>query len=204
MGNIVAGSALQKGMSMANYALLNAAVPAACYDDSSTLDQGWGYTTPHYDPDTATQQLSYRYKLNAVNGRLINFYLPDDDALEKWELNNYTSGPFSLGAKPQRYNGGTTGYYYNPAAAPGARLGINFQTVVGRFVTTPHEAMSYVAQSPTKTVGADGRTAGSIGPKVNMSAYGFDDVHSAEFNFTLQNTTAFYNQLLDELRIPRY
>jgi pimeloyl-ACP methyl ester carboxylesterase len=204
MGNIVAGSALQKGMSMANYALLNAAVPAACYDDSSTLDQGWGYTTPHYDPDAGTQNLSYRYKLNSVSGNLINFYLPDDDALEKWELNNYTSGPFSLGAKPQRYNGGTTGYYYDPAATAGQRLGITYQTVVGRFVTTPHEAMSYVAQSPTKTVGADGRTAGSIGPKVDMTGYSFGDVHSAEWNFTLQDTTSFYNRLLDEFGIPRF
>ncbi len=33
MGNIVAGSALRDGLQVDNYALLNAAVPAACYDE---------------------------------------------------------------------------------------------------------------------------------------------------------------------------
>ena len=196
MGGIVCGSALQKGMSVDNYVLCHAAVPAACYDDSSTLDQGWGYTTPHYDSDAVTRSLSYRYKLNSVSGNVINFYLPADDALDKWELNNYTSGPFSLGAKPQRYNAGTTGYYYDPGAPAGERLAINYPTVVGRFVTTPHEAMSYVAQSPTKTVGADGRTAGSIDDQLDLAGFGFGGAHSAEFTFTLQKTTSFYNELL--------
>ncbi len=196
MGGIVCGSALQKGMSIDNYVLCHAAVPAACYDENPTLDQGWGYATPHYDPDEGTRHLSYRYKLNSAIGNLTNFFLPADDALEAWELNNYTSAPFSLGAKPQRYNAGTTGYYYNPGAPAGQRLAINYHTTVGRYVTTPDEAMAYVAQSPTKTVGADGRTAGSIDDKVDLTGFGFGGVHSAEFTFTLQKTTPFYNELL--------
>lgn len=201
MGGIVCGSALQKGMNVDNYALLNAAVPAACYDDSPTLDQGWDYTTPHYDSDEDTRNLSYRYKLNSINGTLINFYLSGDDALEAWEVNNYTSGPFSLGTRPQRYNAGATGYYYNPNASTGQRLGINYPALVGRFITSPHEAMSYVAQSPTKAVGADGRTAGSIDDKVDMAMYGFGGMHSAQFRFALQQTVSFYNELLTKFDI---
>jgi hypothetical protein len=170
-------------------------------DDSPTLDQGWDYTTPHYDSDEDTRNLSYRYKLNSVNGTLINFYLSGDDALEAWEVNNYTSGPFSLGTRPQRYNAGVTGYYYNPNASTGQRLGINYPALVGRFITSPHEAMSYVAQSPTKAVGADGRTAGSIDDKVDMAVYGFGGMHSAQFRFALQQTVSFYNELLTKFDI---
>jgi hypothetical protein len=61
--------------------------------------------------------------------------------------------------------------------------------------------MSYVAQSPTKTVGADGRTAGSIDDKVDLTGFGFGGVHSAEFTFTLQKTTSFYNELLRKFDI---
>lgn len=206
MGGIVSASALIKGMRIVNYALLNAAVPAACYDDSTTLYQGWGYITPHYDGDQGTRDLSYRYKLNADGGNFVNFYLPADDALRAWEFNNDTPGNagrfLATGYKPQGYNLGSTGYYYDPAAQVGERLGINFQTVVGRFVNTAHEAMSYVAQSPTKTVGADGRTAGSIDRSVDMTNFGFGDVHSAEFNFTAQKTKPFFNRLLEEFGLP--
>ena len=64
--------------------------------------------------------------------------------------------------------------------------------------------MAYVAQSPTKAVGADGRTGGSIGPDVDLSGYGFGGVHSAEFHFTIHKTVDFYNRLLDEFGIPRF
>ena len=39
MGNFVAGEALRNGMSVLNYVMLNAAVPALCYDDNPNLRQ---------------------------------------------------------------------------------------------------------------------------------------------------------------------
>ena len=204
MGGIVCGSALQKGMIVTNYALCHAALPAACYDDSSTLDQGWGYTTPHYDPDAGTRNLSYRYKLNSAPGNLINFYLLADDALQKWEWNNDTpnGGRFPLvGSKPQLYGIGIDGYGYTPAAPVGSRLNLTKNGHM-RWVNTPHEAMAYVAQSPTRTVGADGDTGGSIDGKVNLDGFNFGDVHSAEYNFTTQKTKPFFNRILEEFDIP--
>jgi hypothetical protein len=211
MGNVVAASALKKGMSVANYALLNGAVSAGCFDERGILDQGWGYPTPFWDADESTSSLSHRSQLAAVNGNLINFFLPDDDALLKWEWNNDTPGGLIpgpgnhipiLGSKPQRYNLGGTGYYYDPAKPAGERLGINYPTVNGRFVTTPHECMSYLAQSPMRAVGAEGRTLGSVDGSVDMSGYSFGDVHSAEFNFRLQQTVPFYNRMLEEFDLP--
>jgi hypothetical protein len=203
MGGVVCASALRQGMSVTNYALCHAAVPAACYDDSSTLDQGWGYTTPHYAPDQETRNLSYRYKLNSVDGNLISFFLQNDSALVAWEYNNDTpeGGRFSfVGSKPQSYGTSTTSYYYNPSAPMGQRLGI-MPTTVGRFVSKPDEAMAYVAQSPTKAVGAEGRAAGSIDDSVDLNGYGFEDVHNAEYSFTTQKTKSFYNRLLEEFAL---
>ena len=39
MGNIVVGSALIEGMTINNYALMQAAVPAACYDEREAIRQ---------------------------------------------------------------------------------------------------------------------------------------------------------------------
>ena len=39
MGNIVVGSALREKAVINNYALMNAAIPAECYDDRSDLRQ---------------------------------------------------------------------------------------------------------------------------------------------------------------------
>lgn len=211
MGNVVAGSAMKKGMSITNYALLNGAISAGCFDDRSTLDQGWGYTTPFYDTDPATSALSHRNQLAGIGGNLINFFLPADDSLLKWEGNNGTpcgliptSGNrfIAVGSKPQRYNLRTTGYYYGTANPAGQRLGINFPSVNGRFVATSHECMSYIAQSPMKAVGAEADTAGSIDSSVDMRSYGFDKLHSAQFVFRLQPTVPFYNRMLEEFDLP--
>jgi hypothetical protein len=195
MGNIVAGSALKKGMAVQNYALLNAAVPALCYDQNAPIR--WNYTTPDDDPDPLTKALAYLNQLSNVGGTLINFHLENDFATTTaWESNNWLF-------KPQRFNSGATGYYYDRSKPAGQRLGISFATSIGRFVRTAHEAMAYVDQSRSKTVGAEPAALGSIDRRVDMSAsYGFDTQHSAQWERALQQTTPFYNRVLDEFGIP--
>jgi hypothetical protein len=200
MGNIVAGSALQKGMVIQNYALLNAAVPAMCYDTSTSLYQSgalWKSTTPDGDTDAGTRALGYGGKLASVPGNLINFYLPQDLATTTlWESNNFSFKPQTLGAIPVPPF--TTGYYYDPAATLGQRIGINYVSAVGRFVNTPHESMAYAVHSRTKTLGAEDRANGSIDSKVNMDGYGFGTEHSAQFNFRVQLCQFFYYDLLNK------
>lgn len=204
MGNIVAGSALKKGMQVVNYALLNAAVPAMCYDTNTTLYQSgafWKSPTPDNDSDEGTRALGYSGQLQAVSGNLVNFFLPGDFATTTlWEGNNYTVKPQKLAAIPGPPF--TTGYYYDPEDSPGQRIGITYVTVVGRFVTTAHEAMSYAVHSRTRTVGAQGEVNGAIDDAINLDTYDFGTEHSAQFNFDLLHTTAFYNRLLEEFGIP--
>jgi hypothetical protein len=212
MGNIVAGSAFKRGMAAPNYALLNAAVPAICYDNNPDLIQtSWGYTTPNDDSDLATKALAYAGQLGTLNTNAVNFYLSADSALAKWEENNDTPGPAGrflgpielwIGSKPQRYNVFTTGYGYDRTAPSGKRLYITFFTAFGRYMIDPHEAMAYAVQSPTKTVGAESRTAGAIGDSDDLNGYGFNDEHSAAFNRSVQQTMPFYEHLMVKLGIP--
>jgi pimeloyl-ACP methyl ester carboxylesterase len=202
MGNIVAGSALEKGASVAKYALLNSVAPAICFDTSGTVVQtAWGYVTPNDDPDPATVALSYQGRLSNVSGNLINFFLPNDSALALWELNNDSpvGGRYPLvGSKPHQWpeeNMSNAGYSYLRTAAAGQKLKI---TLVGgqRTLASTDEAMAFAVQASSLTVGADGRTRGSIHDWTDMTAYGFDSVHSAEFLFTIQQTRDFYGTLL--------
>lgn len=207
MGNIVAGSALEKGASVANYALLNAAVPAICYDTSGNVVQtSWGYITPNDDPDSATVALTYQSRLANVSGNLVNFFLPADSALSAWELNNDSpsGGRFPLvGTKPHQWPEGsleTAGYRYQRTATAGQKLRV-VRVAGERILASPDEAMGFAVQAPSLTVGADGRTRGSIDDWADMTAYGFDSVHSAEFLFTIHQTRDFYGTLLLKLGV---
>ena len=61
--------------------------------------------------------------------------------------------------------------------------------------------MSYVVQSQTWTVGTDGRTRGSVDSDVDLSGYGFDTQHSAQWERTLQQTLEFYDELLIQFQL---
>jgi hypothetical protein len=198
LGNIVVGSALQRGMSVANYALLNAAVPAMCYDESAEL-RWWTYTTPNDDPDPGTKALAYSGQFKMLNTNVVNFYLPlDSVAGIDWDFNNRQF-------KPQRYDGalgyGLTGYAYDPSEPAGRRLSINFLFAFGRYLIDPHEAMPYAVQSLTRTVGVDGTTSGSVRWAVPLDTWNFGDQHSAEWDRNLQETALFYDELMFRINI---
>ena len=223
MGNVVVGDALQQGMKINNYALLNAAIPAACYDTSTTLPPApttttagvlgtvheWDASTPDDDPDTATQNLAYRGRLKNVSGNLTSFYLPQDYATSyAWEVNNVLAKPpvYPIAGAPDTEDGYLVFEWgYNRNAPSGQKL---YKGVPGaaRYLTDRDEANSYACRTWAKAVGAEGKTAGPIGAKVDLSSstYGnFNTEHSAEFDRNIQQLEAFYNALLDSLRIPR-
>ena len=198
LGGVVCGSALKKGMSVDNYASLNSTVPAICYDTNTNLYQsGWNYTTPDADTDAATRALGYRGQLSSVSTNIINFYFPDDPILNGlWANNNHYT-------KPQRFNAGLSGYFYNPQAASGQKLGISYLTVVGRFVSTPEEAMGYVDQSRATATGAEGRTAGAVSSGVDMDNYDFGTDHDWLFDLDIQKAQPAYYDILKNFRIPQ-
>ena len=118
MGNVVSGSAFQHGMIVDSYALLNAAVPAICYQ--ANVQRRWpsfsgiyaaitahrDYNvpspnpnaphsgTPVDDPDANIRGISYLNQLSALNARVINFYLESDFATSiSWNANNMALRP---------------------------------------------------------------------------------------------------------------
>jgi hypothetical protein len=199
MGNVVVSSAIQEGMHVENYALLNAAVPAMCYDGSKVLFE-FDRETPDGDTDPITRDRGFKEKtLNTNNARLINFYLENDFALSDenlgWVANNRNF-------KPESFNLGTTGYDYNPERALGTKVHITFALDFGRHLRLFQESAAYASASRTKTVGAEGRTMGSISEKVDMDAeYGFGNMHSAEWLLRIQKTARFYHDLMKKLQL---
>jgi hypothetical protein len=156
--------------------------------------------TPDGDADPITKALGFKEKISQTNNaRLINFYLTNDSALADenfgWVGNNRSY-------KPESFNLGTTGYDYDPERAAGTKFLITFALDFGRHLRLFQESAAYATASRTKTVGADGRTAGSISDKVDMDAeYGFGETHSAEWLWRIQKTDRFYHDLMKKLNL---
>jgi hypothetical protein len=163
--------------------------------------------TPDHDADMSTRALAYLGQMSNLSTQLSNFYDGEDFALNGWEYNN-------AHFKPQRMNGssppdphgdGTNGYYFNPNADPGEKLGVSFLSQVGRFVRTAHEAMAYVDQSRSRTAGVQ-QLRGSIVGNVNTNEppFAFGTDHGAEWNNSVQTTVPFYNELMESFGIKHY
>lgn len=230
MGNIVAGSALSGGLTADNYALMQAAVPAACYDDRTIINQTqitthsvsfgvihvtnitvWDEESPDDDPDSATRNLAYRGMLNNIgqNCNLINFYLEADQATSyAWEINNDTTKP----------SGPLAGHFrYNRSNPNGQKLYKDYGGGIYDYMwLSRYESMSFACRTWGKAVGAEGRTEGAIpaSSKVNLGSAtfqlpgesqgsGFGDEHSGQFNDSIQYLKLFYDTLLDKLQVER-
>jgi pimeloyl-ACP methyl ester carboxylesterase len=222
MGNIVCGSALQKGLGVQNYVLMEAAVPAGCFDSSGGNGAGGvnGYQrfwnkeaskpTPDYHHDT-TLGLTKGYRGffdtigNNVAGEVVNFHNFDDYALAtgrkfggmleaNWEKNEETY-------KPDDLAGHYAGYEYD-AGSRAARVATN---VWERAVTDSYEMKAFVARHRSKAVGAVDASfgnlpGGSIGENVNLRSYGFRDQdydHSGQFNRRVQQLHQLYERILE-------
>ena len=212
MGNIVTGEALKLGMQVSNYALMQAAVPAGCYDEAQLINEYPMFLNAeqsHPTPDFANPDKGYRGLLKGVTGELTNFYNANDFALAtgttlgfstNWEANQRDYKPDDLPVGPGSYQ-------YAPAATPPDHRGsVSFTLSVGRFVTDPHEMMAFIARPRSRAVGAEGRTGSPIRGGVNLegSSYGFGNKrydHSGQFNRTIQVLQPFYRKLAEKLGV---
>ena len=186
MGNIVVGSALIEGMTVNNYALMQAAVPAACYDEREAIRQTqtathtvklnfwgtelpvgrvtvWDEESPDDDPDSITRNLAYRGMLKDIGQHCnpINFYLPADNATSyTWEINNDVTKPpggMSANFRYRRENpNGEKLYKYN----------VNHNEIIDYYLSSRYEAVSLACRTWSKAVGAEARTEGAI-PSAN-------------------------------------
>ncbi|MEI6033433.1 MAG: hypothetical protein WCS65_04010, partial [Verrucomicrobiae bacterium] len=224
MGNIVVGEAMRLGMQVSNYALMQPAVPAACYDEREVLKQTstyqhsflgvnvtmWDEASPDDDPDASTRNMAYPGMLKDIgqNGNLVLFYLPNDAATSyAWELNNDLTKP----------SGTLSGQFrYDRNAQPGQKLYRDFGGGLHEYSwTSRRESASFACRTWGKAAGADGRTQGSISEagRVDLSGPtfalpgetepGFGDEHSGQFTVRIQSLKTFYDTLMDELQLPR-
>lgn len=210
MGNIVVSSALEKGMSVDNFCLLNAAISARCFHQDAPL------TLAHVpldedlsdDPKPWVRALSYKgnaagglARLEAVEGEITNFYLPNDSALgwSGWKLNNSLLKPDPLSS-----------YEYENIPA------IDFHEVqwdpIGlalRVITDPHEAMAMVNCSWSEAIGStqahvDPTSGKGIDANVNLALppFLFGAEHEAAFKWQPAKTWRFYAALWSRLELP--
>jgi len=219
-GNVVVGSAIQKGLTFTNYILLEAALPTGCY---STLGQYNNYTPfvtkeqTSPTPDFAAS-LGYRGFIMPSKANVNHyfcFYNPQDFALS---TGTYLWGTFStsweadqLGYKPDGAPGQTHSGLYdiyngNPNFSTiQAHIGDDGYTITGyRTVTDIHESMSFVARPRSQAVGADPNSDAIFnGALPGSSLYnlqttdGFTNQltdHSGQFNRNLYQVQSLYNQ----------
>jgi pimeloyl-ACP methyl ester carboxylesterase len=224
MGNIVTSSALNRGLTVDNYVLLQAAVPAGCYDTSSGINSYGVFATAEASkttPDLAVPDMGYRGYLANVSGNLVNFYNANDFALATGNLATFTHIPFlwwidanweanEVESKPDYFTSQVYNYDSTQTLLQRGQLLIRHAGptyTVDHYVTDPQESMSFVARPRSKAVGALADVGGTITSQVDLNAnFGFDrnrDEHSAEFNWNIQRVGGFYSELLSDL-LPQH
>lgn len=191
MGNIVAGEAIRLGMNVNNYALMQSAVPSACYDDNEarvrqTLQQThtrygksftmWDNVTPDGDSDTYTRECAYRGRFvhpNLQNVNMVSFFLPPDYATYvPWEINNDQSKPENGGFAAE--------FHYYPNNQNGQKLykfhteitgdsrGIVAREALDHYITDPYEAMPFACHTWGKAQGAQSTAMGVIRSNIDL------------------------------------
>ena len=220
-GNIVCGAALTDyDLTIDNYVLTQAAVPAGSYDASGGQNDPnsingyarfWAKEARNPTPDFA-DDLGYRGYLAALNasGNAVNFHNFDDFALasgrallERVEV-NWEANEDSY--KPDGSFSNSNWYTYVPSNPTGQRCQLVDAVIVGRFVTDPHESMALVARPRSKAVGARAGVQGSIDDEFDLAAAPLEfspssDDHSAQVARRIQQVWFYYTELGDALRV---
>ena len=216
-GNIVMMEALKELATvnqspLDNYVMMQAAVPAHCYDTTVPGFQ------PFLDAETSLTHTPNSYAnyaagiTNAVRGRIVNFYNIVDYALAtatnnflginvSWEGNQTLFKPLVF-----------FGYYYNVTNGTAILTTNQFNAgegVIPRTVTDPLELMPFVARPRSLAAGSQGGIGQNVnGGEIDLFSIGFRDKgydHSGEFNRNIQDSVVqqFYPQLKSKLFPPQ-
>jgi pimeloyl-ACP methyl ester carboxylesterase len=200
MGNVVMAEALKLQLAASqqnvnNYVLMQGAVPASCYD--TTFTNYAPFLAAEQSEPTPNTYWGYPGAINqAVSGNLVDFFNTNDFALVtgtlgginvSWEANQELFKPDTI-----------LGY-----RTDGINCANGFNVI-----SDPREIMSFCARPRSRAVGAQPGVGGQVyaPAQVDLRAnFGFDnkaEQHSAEFNWPVQTTAAFYYTLLHSLIPP--
>jgi len=195
MGGIVMMQALNAELAASrqdidNYVLMQAAVPAHCYD--TNLANYAPFLTAESSSPTPDTYRGYPGSINgALRGRMVNFFNTNDYALAtgtilgraiNWEGNEISYKP-------------DTGYYIT-SGTNAWKTG-----TPSRLLTDFREVMSFAARPRSKAVGAQPDVGGVILTSQEMDLTGQFNFqsdkteHSAQFNYNIQRAWPFYRQL---------
>ncbi len=221
-GNNVCGAALTAyGLTVNNYVLSQAAVPAGCYDTSGSQSDPnsiYGYARfwnkeGNWPTADESADLGYRGYLSSlsVSGQVVNFFNSDDyalgaGALSPWELNQELYKPNNITSiRSYAFNTGAPGQPYSLGARCFLR-GTHFGVFQERQVVDIHESMSFVARSRSRAVGARSSVGGSIKDEFNLAeaplafSARIDD-HGAQVARRIQQLWPYYEQLGIKLEV---
>jgi pimeloyl-ACP methyl ester carboxylesterase len=199
MGNIVASEAIRLGMRVDNYALMQAAVPSACYDDDERTRHTepesikfellninlqvynfWNKQTPDDDPDLETRKLAYRGRFKNIgqNTNLTSFFLPGDYAtFIPWQVNNDLTKPEGILATSFAYErnnpSGEKLFKYHTEVDSHGGIPFDVKVVDYYLENSYYEAMAYACSTWGKALGAQNVARGSIDNEVNLSELRF-------------------------------
>ncbi len=175
-----------------NYVLMQAAVPAHCYDP--LLANYAPFMAAEVSSPTPDTYRGYPGPIDlALRGQMVNFFNTNDFALAtgtilgksvSWESNE-------IKYKPD--------VFYSSDGSNALWTGLP-----NRLLTDPREIMAFVSRPRSKAVGAQPGVAGVIGGGQvdltgNFNFLGDKTEHSAQFNYAIQAAWGFYSSLLDEL-----
>jgi len=198
-GNVVMMEALKELATASqspldNYVMMQAAVPAHCYD--TTVPNFPAFTNEEQFLPTPNIYANYGTGIdNAMRGKIFNFFNTNDYALVSASTNATLFGinfPINTSwianeqlAKPLVF----FGYSYNPANSIAYLTNVS-EGVTGRTVTDPFELMPFVARPRSLAVGSQGGVNGMVnGGGVDLIPFGFTKDyydHSGEFNRNIQ------------------
>lgn len=196
LGNVTAASALNSGMSVKKYAMLNAAMASMAYDGVHIpADADADFVT--IDTDRTPNAAAFWGLANRVkhaDTQLVNFGLPLDHALGKWTYNNNHFRP--------QWWADLSGYGYDRSESdPNKKLYYGPLAAIGigstRILDTEAEAFGYCVQARTRAAGCKLST-GNMSATIDMRDYGNATEHSAQWVRPIQTIYPFWKRLMEE------
>jgi hypothetical protein len=221
------------GMLLKPLSGLQAGLWRSCYDpaapplDRLVLRDQQKPTPEWHTAPNGEQTLGYRGYLQSITGKLINFYNPDDYALESgksfigssniekevnWVANQESykpDGPTStILHDPDWGYSYQTNYVIGGGVIPLAqRARVDRTLGWGRYVTDSWEMKAFVSRPRTRAIGAFGHTGGPITELVNLQDdYDFGRErpdHSGQFTRRIQQGPADGKRIFDLYQVIR-
>ena len=210
MGNVVAGEALRlaSGQLVNTYVAMQGAVPAHCYDPLTTTNSV--RTVPDDYAQYWTSGASSYFSATAGAGAYIDFYNINDFALGWWNVDQAN--------KPDQATTPTYHYVIPLSSHPsGFYKQFGSTDIDLNFPQSTYELFAYAVPSWSFAIGAQGNVGGAFAtarqvnlpnvwppdthPQADNEPYSAHVWHSAEFRSDNMSRAAFWNAVINAMRL---